>query len=104
MLAAWLVTIRQIIAGLEEILRLQKQINEEFERMSDAADQLKALITEIGSDVTEIDGDIQEILDKLAALGGSPTPEELAELTEMLTALKARTRAAADKVPEPPTP
>ena len=102
---------RQVRALKEDVVELidlqrialeqQRTLTEGFITMTTKADELKALIGDIGNDVTEIDGDLQEVLDKLAAFGSTPTAEELAEITTMLSDLKGRTRAAADKVPEP---
>lgn len=71
--------------------------------MTEKADTLKAQIAEISNDITEIDADLQEIIDKLAAAGGGGdgiTDAEVNEISNLLGALKGRTRAAADKVPE----
>lgn len=66
-------------------------------------DDIKAALADIGKDVTEIDGDVQEVLDKLAASTPADglTAEETAEVIQLLTDLKSRTRSTADKVPEP---
>jgi len=89
---------------LTDCLELQNQLREGFNTMSESADILKEAIASIGNDVEEIDGDLQEVLDKLQAFEGQPTQEEIAEITAMVSSLKDRTRAVADKVPEPEPP
>jgi uncharacterized protein YoxC len=93
--------VRQIKKDLADIVNLQQTIIQGFNTMSEKGEALKQLIADLGNDVTEIDGDLQEIIDKLGELSSNPTPEEVAEITASLVALKERTRAAADKVAEP---
>lgn len=87
---------------IEILQRIESLIKNQGVQIMAAIDDLKTLITDIGNDITEIDGDLQEILDKLAGMSGGASAQEVAELNSLLTALKSRTRATADKVPEPP--
>ncbi len=105
----------KIVSNLNRALELQNVIKEGFLVMSEFVDKLKTDLAEvketvagIDSDVSELDGDVQEVLDKLNAIGDTPTPAEMAEVNELVSGIKtqtselrARTRAAADKVPEP---
>lgn len=91
-------------------------LKEQGETIMATQQEIKAKLIEVGEDLTtikanaaEIDGDVQEVLDKLNAAGDHPTPEQMDELLALATELKSatgdlatQTRAAADKVPEPP--
>lgn len=79
-----------------------EELKKGMETIMAAIDDLKLLVTNLGTDITEIGEDIDEILATLASHVGGLTAAEVAELTTSLTDLKSRTRAAADKVPEPP--
>jgi len=97
--------IRQVKHELIELLQLQEQVKEGFETMASKAEEIKALIGDIGKDVTEIDEDLQEVIDKINATPGDGlTGPETEEVLTLLGAMKTRTAAVAAKVPEPPTP
>jgi hypothetical protein len=92
------------VYALERIESLLATIQQQGVKTMAKIDDLKAQIAEVHTDLDEIDGDIQEVLDKLAnPPADGLTAEQTAEVTALLTTLKGRTRAAADKVPEPPT-
>ncbi len=98
-----------LIAFFEQVsVGVRKQLEDikvQFKKMEDLImakfDDLKAQIADIGNDITEIDGDLQEVIDKLAGSPDGLTAAQVTDVMSDLAALKDRTRAAADKVPEP---
>lgn len=85
------------------ILGLLNKIYDQGAVIMAKIDDIKAILTDIGNDINEIDGDIQEVLDKLSAgTANGLSADETTEVLNLLAAVKTRTRAAADKVPEPP--
>lgn len=95
----WLDDIFDTITGRSVQRKLDQIIANEVTIMS-ALDDVKVILTDIGNDLTEIDGDLDEVIAKLPTAGSMPEAD-VNTLKGLLGALKQRTRATADKVPEP---
>ncbi len=67
--------------------------------MSQDAQDIKALISDVGTDVAEIITDLDFVIAKADSLANGMTAAEVAEIKAMLVDLKTKTRATADKVP-----